>query len=302
VAHFREEVVFDVVAEAEVQSIQYRVAAQAHGIIQWIVRRRLRAQEVVGEDVSLPQGVGGHERDQHREHGERAGNHCQGCPQGQACEHLGNGLLAVEAFELFSVPGLNPQHQLGVEGEGVGQEQVAVPGAGTRGQFVELLLAGVGFVAAQGAEAVRVGVAGVGVGVVHYVVPLPPELRRHQQRAEPQPTKEILPPPAHSQRAMQNLMGQQRLATNGMPHQQSQPEIGIPRQTRQQNNRQPGPDNRLQRQKPDHPPGLSFKRISRKFLLHPVPEFPFIRLSKHGRRRRSLFHCCVHRLPVHAYC
>src|SRR5690554_968460 len=57
VAHFREEVVFDVVAEAEVQSIQYRVAAQAHGIIQWIVRSRLRAQEVVVRMYPCPRAL-----------------------------------------------------------------------------------------------------------------------------------------------------------------------------------------------------------------------------------------------------
>ena len=294
VGHFRKKVVFNMVAESEMQAVQHRMAAQAHRVIQRVIGGGLWAQEVIGEDIALTQRVGHHERNQHRKQRERARNHSQRHPAPQAQKHLRDGLSAFKPLELLAAFRLNPKHQLGVERERISQEQIAVPGTRTRSQLVKLLLARVGLVTAQCTEAVRIRITGIGVTVMHHIVPLAPELRRHQQRPKPQPAKHILPAPAHAQSTMQHLMGQQRLATNGVPHQQRQPQIGVPRQTCHQDDGQTTPDNGLQGQKPDHPPRLRLERVSGKFLFHAIPEFPFVRLSENRTHTCFGFHCCVH--------
>ena len=121
--------VLHMMTEPEVQPIQNRITTQAHGVIQGIIGSRLRTQEVIGKDIPLPQGVGHHERYQHRKQRQRTRDHRKYSPGRHAVKRLTNRLATIQTLELLAPFGLEPQHQLCMKRERIGQEEIAVPGA-----------------------------------------------------------------------------------------------------------------------------------------------------------------------------
>jgi hypothetical protein len=108
------------------------------------------------------------------------------------------------------------------------------------------------------------------VRVVGHVVPAAPELRRNHHRAEADPAEQVLQAPAHAQGAVQHLMGEQRLAAQGVAHHHGDHQITPPGQAQRQNRGDAADDHQAHGQKPDRAPRPGPERRRPQVLFHGI--------------------------------
>ena len=219
----------DVVAEVEVQLVDDRERGDAHRVLDRVVRLGHGAHEVVRGDVAHHQEVGHDDRDQHDEECvERTGEHSDGDPQHQTHDAVDDRPTTIETGERAHVLGLDPQHDLAVEHEPVGEEECARPVLRARRQTSDeagrwgLLVAG------DGAETVGVRVAHVCLAVVDLVVPDPPQGRRYEHRSEAQISEEVLQALRLHDRAVQRLVRQESHGSEALTHHESEHQAHVP--------------------------------------------------------------------------